>query len=136
VEGAEEDSRVKQGVTFDTGVLIAIERRKLRALQIHERLGELGVSINVPWAVLSEWWRGRTDLRETILRSVEVEIPTIELAKLAGLALARLRMKPNMTIDAIVMASAALRGDVVYTTDVDDLERLRTFFPSVRVLGV
>lgn len=127
---------MKQGVTFDTGVLIALERRKLRALEIHERLGELGVSINVPWAVLTEWWRGRTDLRETILRSVNVEIPTVELAKLAGLALAKSRAKPAPTIDAIVMASAALRGDIVYTTDVTDLERLRSFFPSVRVLGV
>jgi len=39
-------------------------------------------------------------------------------------------------IDAIVMASAASRGDVVYTSDFDDLERLRSFFPSVRVLVV
>ena len=127
---------MKQGVTFDTGVLIAIERRKPRALQIHERLGELGVSINVPWVVLTEWWRGRTDVRETILRSVDVEVPTVELAKLAGLALAQLRAKPTLTIDAIVMASAALRGDIVYTTDVVDLDRLSSFFPSVRVLGI
>jgi len=34
------------------------------------------------------------------------------------------------------MASAALRGDLVYTSDVGDLERLRAHFPSVRVLGV
>ena len=127
---------MKQGVTFDTGVLIAIERRKPRALQIHERLGELGVSINVPWVVLTEWWRGPTDVRETILRSVDVEVPTVELAKLAGLALAQLRAKPTLTIDAIVMASAALRGDIVYTTDVVDLDRLSSFFPSVRVLGI
>ncbi|MBS2013300.1 MAG: hypothetical protein JST00_10460 [Deltaproteobacteria bacterium] len=118
-------------------MLIAIERRKLRALQIHERLGQLGVAINVPWAVLVEWWRGRTDIRETILRTVDVETPTVGLAKLAGAALAATsRLKPATTIDAIVMASAAMRGDVVYTTDVDDLERLRSFFPSVRVLGV
>ena len=123
-----------QGVTFDTGVLIAIERRKSRALQIHERLGELGVSINVPWAVLAEWWRGRSDVRATILRSVDIELPTVTLAKLAGLALAN--VKRATTIDAIVMASAALRGDLVYTTDAGDLERLRAFFPSVRVLGV
>ena len=117
-------------------MLIALERRKLRALQIHERLGELGVPINVPWVVLTEWLRGRTEVREIVLRSVAVEIPTIELAKLAGLALASSRGKPATTVDAIVMASAAMRGDVVYTTDVADLERLRAFFPSVRVLGV
>ncbi|CAN5892300.1 hypothetical protein BH11MYX4_BH11MYX4_10950 [soil metagenome] len=127
---------MKQGVTFDTGVLIALERRKLRALQIHERLGERGVTINVPWVVLAEWWRGRTDVRETILRTLEVEAPTPALAKLAGVALADPRVKRATTIDAIVMASAALRGDLVYTTDVEDLERLRAFFPSVRVLAV
>jgi len=127
---------VKQGVTFDTGVLIALERRKLRALQIHERLGERGVTINVPWVVLAEWWRGRTDVRETILRTLDVEAATPALAKLAGVALADPRVKRATTIDAIVMASAALRGDLVYTTDVDDLERLRAFFPTVRVLGV
>lgn len=127
---------MKQGVTFDTGVLIALERRKLRALQIHERLGERGVTINVPWVVLAEWWRGRTDVRETILRTLDVEAATPALAKLAGVALADPRVKRATTIDAIVMASAALRGDLVYTTDVDDLERLRAFFPTVRVLGV
>jgi predicted nucleic acid-binding protein len=124
-------------VTFDTGVLIAIERRKLRALQVHERLGQLGVSISVPWVVLAEWWRGRTDVHRTILQTLDVEVPTVALAQLAGAALAATsRVKPATTIDAVVMASAALRGDVVYTTDVEDLERLRSFFPSVRVLGV
>lgn len=125
---------MKQGVTFDTGVLIAIERRKQRALQIHERLGERGIDINVPWAVVAEWWRARSDVRQTILRSVTVEVPSVALAKLAGLALAKVRHVS--TVDAVVMASAAMRGDVVYTTDLDDLEKLRAFFPSVRVLGV
>ena len=41
------------------------------------------------------------------------------------------------TIDAIVMASAARRGDIVYTSDFEDLERLRAHFRAVpRVLGV
>jgi hypothetical protein len=39
-------------------------------------------------------------------------------------------------MDALVMASAARRGDVVYTSDFADLDRLRSFFPSVRVLSV
>ena len=44
---------------------------------------------------------------------------------------------PSATaVDAIVMASAAQRGDVVYTSDFEDLERLRQRFPSVRVLRV
>ena len=39
-------------------------------------------------------------------------------------------------IDAIVMASAAQRGDLVYTSDVGDLEKLRSYFPEVRVLAI
>lgn len=46
------------------------------------------------------------------------------------------RVKGATAIDAIVMASAALRGDLVLTSDVHDLERLRSHFPTVRVLGV
>jgi hypothetical protein len=34
------------------------------------------------------------------------------------------------------MASAARRGDVVYTSDFDDLDRLRSHFPAVRILAV
>ena len=46
------------------------------------------------------------------------------------------KVKRATAIDAFVMASAALRGDVVYTGDIEDLERLRTFFPGVRVLSI
>jgi hypothetical protein len=34
------------------------------------------------------------------------------------------------------MASAALRGGVVYTSDVADLQRIGRRFPEVRVLAV
>jgi hypothetical protein len=39
-------------------------------------------------------------------------------------------------VDAIVMASAASRGDVVYTSNFDDLSRLRGHFRSVRIVSV
>ena len=39
-------------------------------------------------------------------------------------------------IDAFVMSVAALRGDVVYTGDVADMEKLCAFFPGVRVLSI
>ena len=89
--------------------------------------------ITVPADVIGEWWRGRTDLREAILAAVEVEPLTETLAKLAGEAIAS---TPGAAlVDAIVMASAASRGDAVYTSDVGDLERLRRRFPGVRILA-
>ena len=120
------------GLTFDTGALMALERRSQRMREIVERALARDQPITVPADVVGEWWRGRTDVREAILASVDVEPLSIELAELAGEALADVR---NATlVDAIVMASAASRGDIVYTSDVDDLEPLRSRFPSVRVL--
>jgi predicted nucleic acid-binding protein len=123
-----------QGITFDTGMLVALERRKQPAWEVYRRANERQVPITVPTVVIGEWWRGRTDLREAIRMSVRIEPLTDAVARLAGEALAK--VKRATTIDAFVMASAALRGDVVYTGDVDDLERLRSFFPGVRVLSI
>jgi predicted nucleic acid-binding protein len=120
------------GITFDTGALIALERRRQRMKEIVERALAKDQPITVPADVVGEWWRGRTDLRVRILESVDVEPLTEPLAKLAGEALAA--VKGATLVDAIVMASAASRGDVVYSSDIEDLERLRRHFPGVRIL--
>jgi predicted nucleic acid-binding protein len=122
------------GLTFDTGALLALERRRQRMARVYRTAVEDGIPVTVPSAVLTEWWRGKSDARDVILRGVRVEPIDAELAKLAGEALAA--VEGATAIDAIVMASAARRGDVVYTSDFDDLDRLRRFFPMVTVLGV
>jgi hypothetical protein len=88
----------------------------------------------VPSVAVAEWWRGRTDIRSRILAGVLVEPLDESLACLAGDALAE--VTGSTMADAVVMASAARRDSIVYTSDVGDLEKLRAFFPSVRVLGV
>lgn len=123
-----------QGITADTGMLVALERRRQRAWAIYRRAWERHVPVTVPAPVLGEWWRGRTDIRDAIIGSVRLEPLTPAVAMLAGEALARVR--GATPIDAFVMATAALRGDVVYTGDTGALEKLRVFFPGVRVLAV
>jgi len=125
---------VKNGITFDTGALIALERRGQRIRKVLERATEQKVRITVPAAVVTEWWRSRSDVRELILAAVRVEPLSESLAKVAGEALAA--VKGATAIDAIVMASAAQRGDVVYTADVSDLAKLAGYFRAVRVLGI
>jgi predicted nucleic acid-binding protein len=122
------------GLTLDTGACIALERRRRRMAQIYRTAVEDGLPVTVPSAVLTEWWRGRSDARETVLHGVRIEALDTELAMLAGEAIAA--VDGATAVDAIVMASAARRGDVVYTSDYEDLERLRAFFPEVRVLMV
>lgn len=121
-------------VTLDTGALIALERRRARIWKVLHRARALGVVPVVPADVVAEWWRGRSDIRVYILGSVVVEPLTERLARLAGECVAD--VAGATTVDAIVMASAAQRGGAVYTTDIPDLERLRAFFPGVRVFGV
>jgi predicted nucleic acid-binding protein len=121
--------------TFDTGMLIALERRKRGATDAFRNIVRRGYLPVVPAVVYVEWWRGRTDLREELLAAVVVEGMPPALCRAAGEALAA--VKDSTLADAIVMASAALRGGgIVYTSDTGDLERLQRHFPSVRVLGV
>lgn len=124
---------MRAGVTADTGFLIGLERNKDRALGVLSKLGRQRVT--VPVAVVAEWWRGSHRQRH-VLRLVDAEQMTTELAKRAGVAVAT--VPGATTIDAIVMASAAMRGDVVYTSDFGDLERLRLehFRAVPRVLSV
>lgn len=125
---------VTSGVTLDTGALIALERRHARVLRLLRGAEAQRLPVTVPAPVIAEWWRGRTDRREAILAAVLVEPMTEALARVTGEALAA--VPSATTIDAIVMASAASRGDVVLTSDVDDLTRLAGHFRSVRVLAV
>ena len=121
--------------TFDTGMLIALERRKRRATEALRNIVRRGLLPIVPAVVYAEWWRGRSDIREEILAAVIVEGMPPVLCRAAGEALGSVR--GVSLADAVVMASAALRGGgVVYTADVDDLRRLERHFPSVLVLSV
>ena len=121
--------------TLDSGALIALERRKQRAVHLLTT-----GRVIVPAPCLAEWWRGRDDRREHILRAVAIDWLTERTLRLAGEALAATggtRGRGPRTIDAIVMASAASRtGDVLATSDPDDMQRLQTFFPAVRILVV
>ena len=120
--------------TFDTGMLIALERQKRHATQVFRAIVRRGSLPVVPAVVYSEWWRGRTDVRENILAAVIVEDMPPSLCRAAGEALGAVR--GSTLVDAVVMASAALRGGgVVYTSDVSDLVRLQSHFPTVHVVA-
>ena len=121
---------------FDTGALIAAERGKARALRFL-RLAHVGAArIVVPLPVVAEWWRGRTDGREELLAATQV-VASVEVTKAAGVALSKLaRIDASMTIDAIVMATAAMLDAVLVTQEPTDFERLRVHFAGVDVLSV
>ncbi len=132
---AEEAATSSVTFTFDTGMLIALERRKREAWEAFRAIVRRGLVPVVPAIVYVEWWRGRNDAREEILEAVLVEGMPEALCRAAGEALGA--VKGASLADAIVAASAALRGGgVVYTGDPVDLLRLQRHFPTVRILSI
>ena len=72
------------GVTYDTGALIAVERRDPRMLIIHQQAADRGVSPVVPAGVLAQVWRGgsgRQAILARILQQCQVESLDEGLAK-------------------------------------------------------
>ena len=135
---------VRTGYTFDTGGLVALEKRDRRLRLFLEQALDHGWQVTVPSAVLVEWWREPRDSpvpanwsesasvgqRKRILQAMLVEPLDERLAKIAGAAAG---LVGASAVDAIVMASAAQRGDVVFTSDLSDLQRLQRVFPDVKL---
>ena len=120
--------RATRGVTFDTGMLVALERRHAGALALLRACRLSRASITIPAAVVAEWWRGT---HRALLESGRVEALTPELAERAGELLAS--TAGSNAVDATVVASAALRGDLVITGDEHDLRELAQFASGVTV---
>jgi predicted nucleic acid-binding protein len=127
-------------VTLDTGALIAMEKGKPRAMMLLRAAREQRMRMFAITPVVAEWWRGRTDVRDRIKIGVTLVPFPLAAAEATGLVLAKLRnaeQRVRLTIDAMVMAFASTSGGaLVYTSDLDDLTRLSSFFPSVRILSV
>lgn len=133
-----------RGYTFDTGALVFLQGRDDRAKALFDEITRRQVTVTVPMPVLAEWWRGpgMSNVNK-LLVSVEFEEVSEHVARLAGEALAKSMpaevgdrtactacgrrppppLRPS-AVDAIVVVSAALRGDIVYTSDEDDLRQV------------
>src|SRR5689334_17871060 len=103
-------------IVFDSGALIAIERRKQRMLEVWASARAAKRAILVAGVAVAEWWRGRSDRREAILAGVTVVPVAEQLGRTSGEALASVTRAS--IVDAIVMALAARHDAVVYTSDV------------------
>lgn len=90
--------------------------------------------------VVAEWWRGPSDWRIQMKRMIEIVPLSTTVAEAAGVVLGTIGGKHEraaLAIDAMVVAFAALQGGgLVYTSDLDDLERVAVHFPSVRLLAI
>lgn len=87
------------GLTFDTGATIA------KVLHVAHRRR---LQITVPTVVVAQWWRGqRGPIWRHVMDAVDLEPLDLELARIAGSALAA--TGTSDIVDAIVVTSAAQR---------------------------
>jgi predicted nucleic acid-binding protein len=115
--------------------LIAVERRKARAVAFFQLARSGRARLVIPFPVVAEWWRGKTDLRVEMLAASSV-LASLDAAKAAGVALGHIRGGGvHLTVDAVVMATAALLDAIVVTSDPADFDRLAPHFPGVTVLS-
>jgi predicted nucleic acid-binding protein len=138
-ERRHEESAELPRVVLDTGALIALDEQRpverMRALVA--TAAAAGRRLHIPAVVVAEWWRGDNLAHHRNAKMFKVEAVTEVIARSAGEALTKIsknrRVTALLTIDAIVMATAASLGAVVYTSDFDDLDRFTRFFDA-RVL--
>jgi predicted nucleic acid-binding protein len=111
------------GATYDAGALIAAERGSEEMWGYHRLLLDSGVRPRLSTAVLGQVWRGGPQARLSRLLSGCRVVPLTESqARTAGAALASSRTED--LIDAVVVISALARGEVVVTSDPDDMRRI------------
>jgi predicted nucleic acid-binding protein len=111
------------GVTYDTGALIAAERDSRSVWRLHRRLIERGMQPTLPTVVLGQAWRGGPQVRlSRLVHGCLIEPLTESQARSAGAALAA--SGSSDLIDAAVVMTALARGDLIVTSDPDDLRRI------------
>ena len=120
---------------LDSGAVIALARQDARARAALTAAWEVGAEVIIPAVVVAETVRGtaRDAPVNLILKAVgNVAGATEGTARTAGSLLGRARS--TATIDALVVAEAAVRGGgVVLTGDAEDLGVLANAHPEVLV---
>jgi predicted nucleic acid-binding protein len=122
-------------VSFDSGVLIALERKEPGAWAWMRRATERGIPPLVSTAAIAEVWRGgrRASWLASALRGCEIAPVTERLARTAGTACGATGAQ---TVDAVIAATAAAQGATLVTADIADMHALADHFGALRVVAL
>ncbi len=122
------------GLTLDTGALIAFERATERVRRLLDQATRDERRIVIPAVSIAEVWRG--DARDApvarLLKFCDVEVLDERRARDAG-ALRR-RTPGAGAVDCCIAVGVLERGDVLATSDPDDMRAL--LGPHARLLVV
>ncbi|MEA3215993.1 MAG: hypothetical protein QOJ19_2149 [Acidimicrobiia bacterium] len=111
------------GLTYDTGALIAADRDNRLFWALHRAALTRGLAPTVPAGVLGEAWRGGPQHRlSRLLAGCRIEPLTETHARAVGVLIGRSGL--HDTVDAAVAEGAMRRNDAVVTSNRSHIERL------------
>lgn len=112
-----------RAIVYDTGALLAAERRNPDFLALHDELTAARIRPVVPVVVLAQAWRGGPQHQiSRVLKGCDILSDDQRTGRAAGVACGA--SGTSDVVDAIVVTTAVQHQAAVVTSDPDDLTRL------------
>ena len=110
-------------IVYDTGALLAAERRNPDFLALHDELTAVRIRPIVPVVVLAQAWRGGPQRQiSRVLKACDIAADDERTGRAAGIACAA--SATTDVVDAIVVATAVRHQAPIVTSDRGDLARI------------
>jgi predicted nucleic acid-binding protein len=110
-------------IVYDTGALLAAERRNPDFLALHDELTAARIRPIVPVVVLAQAWRGGPHHQiSRVLKACDIVPDDERTGRAAGVACAA--SATTDVVDAIVVATAVRHQAPIVTSDRGDLSRI------------
>jgi predicted nucleic acid-binding protein len=126
----EESSQKREGgvngITFDAGGLIALDRNDRRVLTLIARAAERGMRITIPATALAQAIRNpaRQSRLSRLIRQAGTDLIPLDGPDATAVGLLLARTGTADIVDAHVAICAQRAGQAVVTSDADDLRRI------------
>jgi hypothetical protein len=114
------------GVTFDAGGLIALDRNDRRVIVLLARAIELGMRITVPATALAQAIRkpARQTRLSRLIRQASTDLVALDGPDATAVGLLLAKTATADIVDAHVVICARRAGQVVVTSDPGDIRRI------------
>ncbi len=115
------------GITFDAGGLIALDRNDRRVIALLARAAELGIRVTVPATALAQALRNpaRQARLSRLIRQATTDLAPLNAHDATAVGLLLTETATADIVDAHVVICAQRTGQVVVTSDPGDISRIR-----------
>lgn len=125
------------GITYDTGALLAAERNDRRMWALHAGYLVEGVVPVVPAGVLAEAWHGGARQARLVQLLAMCEIEDLDEERARQIGVLATAARHDDVVDVSVVEGAVRRGDGIITTDPTDIGAIaRAAKASIRITAI